>query len=153
MEDMHLEYQKLLQDYPDLKERLDNLPGRVFSGKEHPVAQGRGVFFCYALPAPDNSGTKEESTNGLPADLWTEEAGYTQWYLYDAVGDRILEEPSDILGLIRSKPDTETRHDLPKESLTEVRKKVEKHIKNTYLKSVVAPVGVKATLKAWMELT
>ncbi len=153
VEDMHLEYQKLLQDHPDLKDRLDRLPGRVFSGKEHPLQEGKGVFFCYALPAPDNSGTKGDSTNGQAADLWTEEAGYTQWYLYDVTTERILEEPSDILGLIRSEPDTEPRHDLPKESLTEVRKKVEKHIKNTYLKSVVAPVGVKATLKAWMELT
>lgn len=30
---------------------------------------------------------------------------------------------------------------------------VEKHIKNTYFKKVQAPVGVKAALKAWMELS
>ncbi len=152
VEDMHLEYQKLLQDYPDLKERLDRLPGRVFSGKEHPVAQGKGVFFCYALPAPDNSVAENTTTNGQAADLWTEEAGYTQWYLYDLTTEQILEEPSEILGLIRSKPDTETRHGLPKESLTEIRKKVERHIKNEYFKQVQAPVGVKANLKTWMEL-
>ncbi len=153
VEDMHLEYQKLLQDYPGLKELLDNLPGRVFSGKEHPLPQGRGIFFCYALPAPDNSAGENKPTNGQASDLWTEEAGYTQWYLYDAANDQILEEPSEILDLIRSKPDTDRNTDLPKVSLTEIRKKVEKHIKNTYLKSVVAPVGVKANLKAWMELT
>jgi hypothetical protein len=149
---MHLEYQKLLQDYPDLKERLDRLPGRVFSGKEHPVAQGKGVFFCYALPAPDNSVAENTSTNGQAADLWTEEAGYTQWYLYDVTTEQILEEPSEILDLIRCEPDTDRRRDLPEVSLTEIRKKVEKHIKNKYLKPVQAPVGVKASLKAWMEL-
>ena len=31
-------------------------------------------------------------------------------------------------------------------------KTVEKHIKNAYLKRVQAPVGVKPTLSAWMEL-
>jgi hypothetical protein len=35
----------------------------------------------------------------------------------------------------------------------ELRGKIEKHIKNTYLKSVQAPVGVKPVLKAWMELS
>lgn len=36
---------------------------------------------------------------------------------------------------------------------TEIRGIVEKHIKNSYFKKVQAPVGVKATLKAWMELS
>lgn len=35
---------------------------------------------------------------------------------------------------------------------TEIRQKVEKHIKNTYLKKVQVPIGVKPALKAWMEL-
>lgn len=30
---------------------------------------------------------------------------------------------------------------------------IEKHIKNSYFKKVQAPVGVKANLKAWMELS
>jgi len=29
---------------------------------------------------------------------------------------------------------------------------LEKHIKDTYLKSLQAPIGVKPVLKAWMEL-
>ncbi len=37
-------------------------------------------------------------------------------------------------------------------SLREIRLKVEKHIKNTCLKQVQAPVGVKPVLKCWMEL-
>jgi len=42
---------------------------------------------------------------------------------------------------------------MPDETLTEIRGMVEKHIKNSYFKKVQAPVGVKATLKAWMELS
>ena len=39
-----------------------------------------------------------------------------------------------------------------KPTLRDIRLKIEKHIKNTYLKQVQAPVGVKPTLKCWMEL-
>jgi hypothetical protein len=42
---------------------------------------------------------------------------------------------------------------LPKKTLAEIRGKIEKHIKNGYLKSMQAPVGVKPALKAWMELS
>jgi hypothetical protein len=34
----------------------------------------------------------------------------------------------------------------------EIRAKVEKHIKNTYLKRVDAPAGVSPSLRCWMEL-
>jgi hypothetical protein len=42
---------------------------------------------------------------------------------------------------------------VPKETLSEVRAKVERHIKSTYLKSVQAPLGVKRALKTWLELS
>jgi len=38
------------------------------------------------------------------------------------------------------------------ETLLEIRSKVQTHIKNTYLKRVDAPVGVRPELKCWMEL-
>jgi hypothetical protein len=37
-------------------------------------------------------------------------------------------------------------------TLLDVRKDVEKYIKNSYLKRVDAPVGVKPKLRCWMEL-
>jgi hypothetical protein len=42
---------------------------------------------------------------------------------------------------------------MPQETLTDIRKSVEKHIKNSYLRRVQAPQGVKPTLKAWMEIS
>ncbi|HAM49929.1 MAG TPA: helicase [Nitrospiraceae bacterium] len=148
LEGMHLEYQRLLKDNPDLEEHLKALPGRVFSGKQHPRAGSKGVFFCYALPAPraisDEKGETEE---------WSEEAGLTRWYLYDIEKKEILQEPTEIIDLIRSTPETPRHKTLPEETLTEIRETVEKHIKNTYFKKVQAPVGVKAILKAWMELS
>lgn len=141
VEDMHLEYQALLQSDPELESRLRKLPGAIFSGRKRPAKGARGAFFCYALPALD----KEMGE-------FTEAAGTTRWYLYDLDRDAILEEPGEIVASIRSKPDTPRMCTTEEKTLVELRAKVEKHIKNTYLKRVDAPVGVKPALRCWMEL-
>lgn len=149
VEEMHLEYQQLLKDFPDLPERLSMLPGKVFSGKQHPKTNSKGVFFCYALPGPE--AIKE--VDKPEAEQWTEDAGVTRWYLYDIEKASIIEDATEIVQLIRSKPDTPRHRVLPEKNLSEIRAVVEKHIKNSYFKKVQAPVGVKATLKAWIELS
>jgi hypothetical protein len=141
VENMHLEYQALLQAEPALEARLKRLPGATFSGRKRPTKSARGVFFCYALPAVDKEGGE-----------FTEEAGTTRWYLYDLDRDAILEEPGEIVASIRSKPETPRRCTAEEKTLVEIRGKVEKHIKNSYLKRVDAPVGVKPALRCWMEL-
>ena len=141
IEDMHLEYQALLQSDPELEQRLQLLPGAVFSGRKRSLRGMRGVFFCYALPALDTE-----------AREFTEDAGVTRWYFFDLDRGEIFEEPGDIVESIRSKPETPRKCLAEEESLIEVRSKVEKYIKNTYLKRVDAPVGVKPSLKCWMEL-
>ena len=141
VENMHLEYQALLQADPELESRLERLPGATFSGRKR-VAEGiRGVFFCYALPAFDKE-----------ADEFTEDAGFTRWYLYDLDRGAILEDPGEIAGSIRSTPETPRQCTTEEKTLVEVRTTIEKHIKNSYLKRVDAPVGVKPLLKCWMEL-
>src|SRR5207244_1018065 len=47
VEDMHLEFQALLQADPALDVRLKRLPGATFSGRKRPAKGARGVFFCY----------------------------------------------------------------------------------------------------------
>jgi hypothetical protein len=42
---------------------------------------------------------------------------------------------------------------MAKETLKEIRKRMDGHVRNTHLKFIQAPMGVKATIKAWMELT
>jgi hypothetical protein len=64
-----------------------------------------------------------------------------------------MEDPAEIINYIRSKPDTPRHRAIADKTLSEIRGKIEKHITNTYFKKVQAPVGVKATLKAWMELS
>lgn len=141
VEDMHLEYQALLQADPAAAVRLKRLPGATFSGRKRPAKGARGVFFCYALPALD----KESGE-------FTEEAGTTRWYLYDLDRDAILDEPAEIIGSIRSQPDTPRQCTTEEKTLIDLRARVEKHIKNTYLKRVDAPIGVKPALRCWMEL-
>lgn len=141
VEQMHLEYQALIQENPALDAYLKRLPGATFSGRKRAKKGCLGVFFCYALPAFD----PEEGE-------FTEEAGTTRWYLYNFDRDIILEEPSEIIESIRSKSDTPRICTTEEKTLIEIRAKLEKHIKNTYLKRVDAPVGVKPKLKCWMEL-
>lgn len=146
IEQMHLEYQKLLKTYPDLETKLNDFPLRIFSGKQHPSSNTQAVFFCYALPA------KPLGEEQKGQDEWSIDAGSVQWYLYHLASEQIVEDPSEIINLIRSAPDIPRKCLISKETLTEIRIKVDKHIKNTYLKKVQAPIGVKPILKAWMEL-
>jgi len=147
LEKMHLEMEKLLKDHPELEQRLTEMPNRVFSGKENLTPGTQAVFFCYARPAKnddDADDTEEES--------WSTEAGDVQWYLYDLATEKILEEATEIVEFIRSTPETPRNCVIEQPTLSDIRAKLDKHIKNTYLKKVQAPIGVKPVLKAWMEL-
>ena len=143
VEGMHLEFEALLQADPELEARLARFPGAIFSGRQRPAKGVRGVFLCYALPALDKTKDKPE---------FTEAAGTTRWYLYDLDRETILEEPSEIVASIRSKPGTPRRCTTEEKTLLNIRKRTERHIKNSYLKRVDAPVGVKPRLRCWMEL-
>ena len=144
IEEMHLAYQQLVQDYPELAEQARGMPLRVFSGKAYdpaPSPGARAVFFCYRLPVKD-----------VTTGEWTTEAGFTRWYLYHMATGEIEDDATNIFGFIQSEPET-PRHTLtPKPDLIEIRKKLDKHVRNTYLKKVQAPAGVECTLLAWMEL-
>ena len=77
---------------------------------------------------------------------WTEAAGHTAWYLYDVATDKIFDDATAMLDLIRCRPETPRQCVLEQKTLKEIRAKVEKHIDRTYLKSLQAPQGVKAVL-------
>lgn len=143
-EKLHLEYQQLLKDNPGLEAFLDSAPLRLFSGKEHIQPGTRAVFCCYRLPAEDKM---------LPPErAWEGQASRTGWYLYDIAGNQVVEEAPKIADIIRSVPATPRRVVIEPLTLREIRLKVEKHITNTYLKQVQAPIGAKPVLKCWMEL-
>ena len=146
-EEMHLEYQRMLKDYPELEQRLTDMPQRIFSGKKNDYTSAQAIFFCFARPAEDHSTATEETEPS-----WTLEAGDVAWYLYDISSKKIIEEPTQIIEYIRSTEKTKRICKLDQGDLTKVREQLDKHLKNTYLKKVQAPVGVKPVLRAWMEL-
>jgi superfamily II DNA or RNA helicase len=139
-EAMYLAYQQLLQDHPGLLERIPYLPKRVYSGKAHPIENAKAVFFCYQLPAKNADGE------------WVEEAAFTRWYLYEIETGDILEDATHIVKLIESTPETPRRTNISRLDLSAIRRQLDKHITDTYLKKVQALQGVEATLLAWMEL-
>ena len=147
-EEMHLEFQSMLKEDPTLEARLNSLPLRVFSGKQHPSHGARGVFFCYAKPAEDHDQSKLAGES-----IWNCESGDVGWYLYDLKTEKILEDPAQMIDFIRCKRDTERHTALPQPTLLQIREKLDRHLKNTYLKKVQAPIGIKPVLKAWMELS
>ena len=147
VEEMHLEYQQLLQEFPELEETLSAMPLRVFSGKNHPVEGKRAVFFCYGRPAYDHEVSEETGE-----DTWTLQAGDTHWYLYNLEEDEIIDDAQQIIKFVRCVPDTPRKTQRKKTDLTEIRTKIDKHIKNTYLRQMQAPIHAKPVLKCWMEL-
>ncbi len=141
IEDLHLEYQALLKADPDLETRLASLPGSVFSGRPRDPEAERGVFFCYRLPALD-----------VTSQEFSLEAGPARWYYLNLGTGDIAEEPGGIADEIRSTPKTPRRHDMDEATLVDARAKVRRHIKNSYLKRIDAPIGVEPKLVAWMEV-
>ena len=139
---MYLEYQKLLAEDPGLVARLDMMPGSLFSGRKRLAKGAVGVFFCYSLPALE-PGKGEFSL----------EAGPTRWYLYDTDQEEIIEEAGRIIASIRSRPRTPRRCNTDEKLLKDIRREVQNHIRNTYLKQVQAPLNApKPELVCWMEL-
>ena len=142
-EGLLLEYQELLKEHPGLEERLNGFPRAIFSGKEPMSEDAEGVFFCFRLPALDTT-----------VGEFTLETGDTTWYLYlRATGD-IVEDLPRTVSEIRSIPTT-VRHCAAEPSeLVVARDAVLKHIKDSYLKRVNAPMDApKPQLVCWMELS
>lgn len=146
-EDMHLEWQDLLNATPGLDEQVSAYPNGIFSGKQNLKPGTKQVFFCYARPAYDKAASDVSGE-----DVWTAEAGDVQWYLYDLACGEIREDAPTIIGAIRSKPETPRVTQMDKAKLSDIRIAVEKHIAKSFLRKVQAPLGVRPVLKAWMEL-
>ena len=142
IEELHLEYQQLLLDDPDLDFRLAGLPRAVFSGRKGDPGSPVGVFVCFRLPALDTT-----------RDEFSLEAGVTRWYFAGFEKEPILEDPSKIAGHIRSKRDQPRRTVADPADLVSARDRLLKHVKNTYLKQVGAPLSApKPQLVCWMEV-
>jgi superfamily II DNA or RNA helicase len=141
-EQWHLEYQKLLGENPGLEERVGAFPRGIFSGRQRASAGSAGVFLCFRLPALDTE-----------SEEFTLDAGVTRWYFKNLPGGELLEDPRQIIESVRSEPATPRRCTLEQPLLVEVRDELLKHIKNTYLRQLDAPISApKPSLLCWMEV-
>ena len=147
-EQLRLEYNELLQLYPDLAATLPHLPLKTFSGKTSPQTGKQLVFFCFRIPRPDPDLVETES--GQPR--WSDSAGFTLWVCYDLAGEQILTEPATIARFVRSTPETARTCTLDRVLLSEIRQKAEKQVVAQFLKPLQAPVGITPVLKCWMEV-
>jgi hypothetical protein len=102
LETMHLEYQRLLAAHPDLPERLEALPGRVFSGKAH-LADRHAGRVLLLWPARQR---RHRERPGAEADAWTLPAGRTEWLLLDLQSGKVLEDAAAIDAVIHCEPET-----------------------------------------------
>ena len=142
LEKLALDYHKLLKENPELENRLTSFPKSIFSGRKKPADKTSGVFFCYRLPAWDTE-----------AEEFTLEAGPSKWYLYDIDTKEILEEPREIIDHIRCTAKTPRVVKTEQETLIEIRGKVKKHIKDSYLKLIGwSQNSPKESLICWMEI-
>lgn len=148
IEKLRLEYNKLFAEQPDLLKEMEELPLKVFSGKESPASGTKAVFFCYRIPRPDM--TLIENETGQPR--WSDNAGYTVWACWDIEKEKLINDHSEIADLIRSEPDTKRHVIIERNKLSEFRKKTEKQLINEHLKPLQAPIGVSPILKCWMEI-
>jgi hypothetical protein len=147
-EQLRLEYNRLIKDHPDVASKLPQFPLKVFSGKAMPKTGSQAVFFCYRIPRPDVTLVNDET--GEPN--WSDKAGITVWSCYDLNGNRVLTDHGAIAEWVRSQPDTARHCSVEKQTLSEIRKKVEKQLVAEFLRPLQAPIGISPVLKCWMEL-
>jgi superfamily II DNA or RNA helicase len=145
-EKLMLEYERLVQDHPDLATALPNLPLKLFSGKKSPDGAS-GVFFCFRIPRPDPD--LKAADGSL---VWTDAAGETLWSFVSLDSGEATSDPARIAELIRSTTDTPRDCSMDRAKLSELRAAAEKEAVNKHLRPLQAPIGISPILKCWMEV-
>jgi superfamily II DNA/RNA helicase len=169
---MNLERQRLEKELPEFWQSLQNLPKRLFSGKKAGDGFGpilnqkneviahlkandkKGVFACYRMPTIIGPAPKDlTEVRHEKADPAKEQTNEVRWYFWDAETEKVTETLEETWTAVRCSKDTKRIIEKGVTELAPARKAIEKHIKNTYLKDVQAPIGSKPILLAWMEIS
>jgi superfamily II DNA or RNA helicase len=139
-EELQIELEKIARQYPELYERLPKLPRRVFSGKKA-CDEIHGIFCAYRFP-PREIIEGQENGNGE-----------LRWYFWDAEKDKVIEGVENIHKAIRAAHDT-PRHTVRSwNERKDARKKIETHIRNSYLRAINADQNYRYKLVCWMEVS
>ena len=138
----------MLTNNPGLKEQLDSMPLKVFSGKESLNPDSKGLFFCYLLPVYNISGENKG---------WSIKEGKVFWYYYFNSTKEIIDDALAIDPLVQCEKDTLRKVSGKNEELSEIRGKMDKYIFNSYMKKNQVPINddkdnsLRPVLLAWME--
>jgi len=169
---MRLEKQRLETENPELWRSLPSLPYRLFSGKKAgegfgPIVNKRdeeikriepnlkpGLFACYRMPPIVGKAAEYlEEVTQEKYDPENHPQGEVKWYFYEYETEKISEVLEDTWTAVRCSQNTKRVVQQGVTKLAKPRKAIEKHIKNTYLKDIQAPIGAKPILLAWMEIS
>ena len=137
LEEIALAYQQLLKDNPGYVDNVKNLPAKMYSGKAS--SQLNGVFFCYELPVKKSDGSMAEE-------------GMYKWFVLDPVAKTVSENVGAIWHAIRCEKNEPRIVTIAHDDFSTIRKMMEKHIRNTYLKKIQAPLGAAPRLVTWLQL-
>ncbi|MDQ0195735.1 helicase-related protein [Paenibacillus wynnii] len=137
-ETLALEYQSLMQEYPDYASRYVQLPKKIFSGKIS--SERKGIFFCYELPNKKVDGS------------WTSGDGFYKWFIFDTQSNEVNEHVFEVWKTIQSQLKDNRILTVTNGEFTSIRKKIEIYINKSYMRNIQAPIGIKPRLAGWMEL-
>lgn len=136
---LELELQRIEKEYPELYQKLENLPRRLFSGKEANYNNIKGLFCAYRFELP-------------PDQLKEGKKGPLKWYFYKPDTNEIFEGIENIHKIIACEQDNPRKTKASKEDLKAYRLKIEDYIYRTYLRATQATISQKPSLVCWMEV-
>jgi hypothetical protein len=129
-EDMRTAYERILKTHPDLEQRMQHLPKRLFSNKRAEQDLPKGLFACYRFPAATPLRPQEQPTQPaatLPGDC--------RWYFL-ALDGSVSENPPEIHQWIQCQEETPRATQDGKPPISKL-KQIEAHINKSELKKRV----------------
>ena len=154
-EGLRLTLDRIVKEHSELARKWKSMPYHVISGKINEEGR-KGVFFCYRIPEPHPL-SDDKIERGLIPNWSTENGmGDSRWFFFDIETEEILDGVgmmSEMHRIIQCEHDAQRSVSLDDDSLRQIKKKVEKHIKNTVMRALQAPAkGAKPRLVCWINI-
>ena len=153
-ESLRLTLDRIVAEHPDLARKWRRMPYHVISGKTNEDGR-KGVFFCYRIPEPYPL-SDEEIERGVISGWSTEDGmGDSRWFFFNTETEEILDgvgSMPEMHNIIQCEPDTDRVVSLEDLHLRDIKKKMEKHIKNKVMRPLQAPKSAKPRLVCWLDI-
>jgi superfamily II DNA or RNA helicase len=145
IEELRLEYLKLVEAHPDLPVRLEAIPAGASTAKE---GVQKGLFLCETRPIR----VIDETPEGEERERWTLESGSTHWSFHRLEGDG-LDEPGAIADVLRADEGTPRAAYSDRSELRARLAKIRASRNKAFVKSVSLPLDAPSPrLECWLEV-